>query len=432
MSIISPWKRDFPVFSAHAHPHLCYLDSAATCLTPKRVADAMHQYQCYSHANSHKGLYQLSANVTAMVECARERIAGFVGAPSQENIVFTSGTTESLNLVAYSYFVNEANPKTLISSTSNIIISAAEHHANLLPWQRLCQQYGATLRIAPLDESGIVDLTQIVALTDSNTVLIAINHSSNVIGRFNPVKKICQFARQKNIVTVIDGAQAVIHGGVNVDDLGCDFYAFSGHKLYGPTGCGVLYCRTGLIEQMRPYQVGGGIIDSVSYEDSRYVSGPLKFEAGSHNVASIIGLVEALDYLEEISWSEINLYLDNLSRYMQKNLSQLGFVKPILNAANYSMTRNDLSTSTSTSTNTDKFPYLFSFQVDKVHSHDVASMLDSENIAVRAGHHCAQPLHKALGINASVRVSLGIYNARADVDRLITGLDNAYQLLMIN
>lgn len=429
MSIISPWKQDFPVFSAHAHPHLCYLDSAATCLTPKRVADAMHQYQCYSHANSHKGLYQLSANVTEIVERARERIAQFLGASSQQNIIFTSGTTESLNLVAYSYFVNEANLKPQISSTSNIIISAAEHHANLLPWQRLCQQYGATLRIAPLDENGIVDITQLVALADSNTVLIAINHSSNVIGQLNPVKKICQFARQKNIVTVIDGAQAVIHGGINVDDLGCDFYAFSGHKLYGPTGCGVLYCRTGLIERMRPYQLGGGIIDSVSYEESRYITGPLKFEAGSHNVASIIGLVDALDYLEAISWPEINFYLDNLSRYMQKNLAQLSFVKPILNVVDKPIDSKGLEV---TSSNTDSVPYLFSFQVDKVHSHDVASMLDSENIAVRAGHHCAQPLHKTLGINASVRVSLGLYNDHSDVDRLITGLDHAYQLLMID
>ncbi|GHE92206.1 aminotransferase class V-fold PLP-dependent enzyme [Thalassotalea profundi] len=406
MSIVSPWKQDFPVFNADAYPNLCYLDSAATCLTPKRVADAMYNYQCYSHANSHKGLYYLSANVTEKVEYARTRIAEFLGASSLNEIVFTSGTTESLNLVAYSYI------ETKITSKSNIIISAAEHHANLLPWQRLCQQYGASLRVAPLNDHGIIDFSQLVTLIDSDTLLIAISQSANVIGKFNPIKQICQYARQNNIITVIDGAQAVSHGNINVDDLECDFYAFSGHKLYGPTGCGVLYCRMGLIEQMRPYQVGGGIIDNVSYQSSHYLTGPLKFESGSHNVVSIIGLLAALDYLNDISWQAINAYLERLSGYMQKRLAELNFIHPIVRSG-------------------DSAPYLYSFQMNKVHCHDVASMLDIEGIAVRAGHHCAQPLHKTLGINASVRVSLGLYNDHTDIDRLITGLTNTYQLLKI-
>ncbi|MGB1199007.1 MAG: aminotransferase class V-fold PLP-dependent enzyme [Thalassotalea sp.] len=414
MSTVSPWKRDFPIFSSQAHPDLCYLDSAATCLTPKRVADAMHHYQCYSHANSHKGLYQLSAKVTECVERARCRVAEFIGASSQHSVVFTTGTTDSLNLVAYSYVEEK------ITADSNIIISAAEHHANLLPWQRLCQQYGASLRVAPLDECGAIDFTKLVALVDSNTVMIAIAHSANVIGRFNPVKKICQFARKKNIATVIDGAQAVTHGPINVNDIGCDFYAFSGHKLYGPTGCGVLYCRTDLIEQMRPYKVGGGIINNVTYDNCSYLSGPLKFEAGSHNVVSIIGLVEALDYLDDISWKDINNYLGSLSRYTQQCLAEFNFIKPVITN---SVAAIELDRGLA--------PYLYSFQLDKVHSHDVASMLDSENIAVRAGHHCAQPLHKALGLNSSVRVSLGLYNNTADIERLANALKHTYQLMAV-
>lgn len=412
MAIVSPWKQDFPVFTTYQE--LCYLDSAATCLTPKRVADAMHYYQCHLHANSHKGLYQLSANVTAQVEKARERIAEFIGASDQNTIVFTSGTTESINLIAYSCIASRLTPD------SNIIISAAEHHANLLPWQRLCQQTGASLRVAPLDQYGVIDIAQLKALVDSHTALISISHSSNVIGKINPVQNICQFGRQRNIITVIDGAQAVCHGGINVEAIGCDFYVFSGHKIYGPTGCGVLYCRINVIDQMQPYQVGGGVIDNVTYESSRYLSGPLKLEAGSHNVIGIIGLVEAINYLDDIGWPDITHYLKTLSGYMQKSLSQLNVIKPVV--------PNSFIT---THLDTQATPYLTSFQLDKVHSHDVASMLDSKNIAVRAGHHCAQPLHKALGINTSVRVSLGLYNERSDIDRLIDGLAQTHKLLLI-
>ncbi|XQW85724.1 aminotransferase class V-fold PLP-dependent enzyme [Thalassotalea piscium] len=415
MPIVSPWKKDFPVFSAKAHPNLCYLDSAATCLTPKYVADGMYQYLCYSHANSHKGLYQLSADVTERVEHARHRVANFIGALDHNTIVFTSGTTESLNLLAYSYL------EPIITEASNIIISAAEHHANLLPWQRLCQQYGASLRIAPLDDTGLIDVEKLKALVDVNTQLIAINHSSNVIGKSNPIQEICQFARHKGVITVIDGAQAVIHGNTNVETLGCDFYVFSGHKLYGPTGCGVLYGRAELLEQMRPYQVGGGIIEHVDYNSSRFLAGPLKFEPGSHNVASIVGLVEALNYLESISWKAVNHYLDELSQYLQKSLAELSIVKPLVPFHG-----------STTPTSSALTPYLLSFQLDKVHSHDVASLLDSEQIAIRAGHHCAQPLHKTLGVNASVRVSLGLYNDHADIDRLVNALTQTHQLMAVN
>ncbi|MDC1256034.1 cysteine desulfurase, partial [bacterium] len=397
-------------------------DSAATCLTPKHIADAMFHYQCFSHANSHKGLYQLSANVTEKVEHARTTVADFLGAEHANSIVFNSGTTEALNLVAYS-FVEPLLIKAKLDNNSdqkNIVISAAEHHANLLPWQRLAQQYQAELRVASIDESGQIDLLSLAGLLDHNTVVLAFTHCSNVLGQFNPASKICRLARSKNIATIIDGAQAVAHGPVNVKEIDCDFYAFSGHKLYGPTGCGVLYGKGDIFEQMRPYQLGGGMITSVDFNKTNYLSGPLKFEPGSHNVASIVGLVEAIDYLHYITWPEINKYIDNLSHYLFKSLAELNYFKPVIE-------RKILESKFKKN----KRPSLYSFQIEGVHSHDVAGLLDSENIAVRAGHHCAQPLHQALDINASIRVSLGIYNDYSDVDKLINGLSQAHRLMAI-
>jgi len=416
MPTVSPWKQDFPIFSYHAHPNLCYLDSAATCLTPKHVADAMFHYQCFSHANSHKGLYQLSANVTEIVEQARDKVANFLGAESANNIVFNSGTTEALNLIAYS-FVEPILMSDCSGRAKNIVISAVEHHANLLPWQRLAKQYDVELRIAPIDDFGDIDLAMLATLLDENTAVLAFTHCSNVIGKFTPVGDICRLAKSKNIPTIIDGAQAVAHGPVNVKNIGCDFYVFSAHKLYGPTGCGILYCRSELLEQMRPYQLGGGMINSVDFTDSDYISGPLKLEPGSHNVASIVGLVEAIDYLNDISWSDISLYMNKLNHYLSQSLIELNYFKPIISAVEPSQTKGG------------KSPSLISFELDSVHCHDVASLLDSENIAVRAGHHCAQPLHKSLGINASIRVSLGLYNGYEDIDRLITSLHGIHQLM---
>lgn len=422
MSIVSPWKQDFPILSSRAQPNLCYLDSAATCLTPKHVADSIFHYQCFSHANSHKGLYQLSADVTEKVENARVKLAEFLGAERANNIVFNSGTTEGLNMLAFSFVEplliqakndNNAAPK-------NIVISAAEHHANLLPWQRLSQQYQVELRVAPLDENGQMNLAMLATLLDNNTVILTFSHCSNVLGQFNPASKICRMARSKNIPTIVDGAQAVAHGPVNVAEIDCDFYVFSAHKFYGPTGCGVLYAKGELLEQMRPYHLGGGMVNRVDFNNSDFINGPLKFEPGSHNVSAIVGLVEAIDYLNDITWSEINHYIDNLSHYLYKSLSELSYFKPLLNSefALASFKKNTR-------------PSLYSFQLAGVHCHDVASLLDSEKIAVRAGHHCAQPLHKTLGVNASLRASLGIYNDFSDVDKLVNGLSYAHQLMAI-
>jgi len=421
MSIVSPWKQDFPIFSSHAHPNLCYLDTAATCLTPKHVAEAIFHYHCFSHANSHKGLYKLSASVTEKVEYARGKVAEFLGAQSSDNIVFNSGTTEALNLIAYSFLEPILIEAQLRHESANIVISAAEHHANLLPWQRLSQQYNAELRIIPLANDGTIDFTKIPTLLDKNTCLLAFSHCSNVIGKFNAVDKICRMARSKNIPTVVDGAQAISRGGVNVTTLDCDFYVFSGHKVYGPTGCGVLYAKLEHYERMRPFQLGGGMIDVVDFKQSQFINGPLKFEPGSHNVSSIVGLVEAIDYLNDITWSEINNYLDNLAMYLHKSLSELPYYQPLIKRlkSNVLVQKNE------------KYPSLLSFQLANVHCHDVASLLDNDNVAVRAGHHCAQPLHKMLGVNSTIRASLGIYNDFNDIDKLVAGLDHAHHLMAI-
>jgi cysteine desulfurase/selenocysteine lyase len=418
MSTVSPWKHDFPIFASHAHPNLCYLDSAATCLTPKHVADAVYYYQCFSHANSHKGLYRLSAHVTELVEQARGKTSQFVNALSHDEIIFTSGTTEAINMVANSYLrplLTQTNAK-----QKNIVISAAEHHANLIPWQQLCIQTGAQLRIVDLGLDGTVDLTKLAQLLDSDTVFCAVNHISNILGIANPIQKICQLAHKKNIPVLVDGAQAVLHGPVDMQKLGCDFYVFSAHKLYGPTGCGILYIKGEYQEQMMPAILGGGIVASVDYHQSEFISGALKFESGSHNVASIVGLVEALDYLQDISWLEVNQYLNKLSRYMQKSLNELDFIKPLMPELYHHATIKNAT------------PSLASFSLKGVHCHDVASLLDNDDIAVRAGHHCVQPFHKKLGINASIRASVALYNGFEDIDRLIDGLTNAHQLMTVS
>lgn len=415
MSNISPWKKDFPIFIPQAHPYLCYLDTAATCLTPKHVAEAMFHYQCYSHANSHKGMYQLSTTVTEKVEQGRETVANFVGAQQVESIIFNSGATEGINLVAYSFvepLIIDAMSK---GERCNIVISAAEHHANLLPWQRLAQQYQMELRIAPLSKDGTIDLARLSLILDKQTCFLAFTHCSNVIGKENAAEKICQIARNKNIPTLIDGAQAVLRGDINVKVIGCDFYVFSAHKIYGPTGCGVLYAKPHLLEQMRPYQLGGGMINTVEFQESEYLSGPLKFESGSHNVAGIVGLVEAIEYLNDLSIKDINLYIDDLSLYMHKSLNELSFYRPVV--------KEKLTLMNS------KMASLVSFQCEGLECQDVASLLDSENIALRSGQHCAQPLHNTLGVNSTLRVSIGLYNGYADIDKLIAGLIHCHQMM---
>ena len=413
--MISPWKHDFPIFSINAHPNLCYLDSAATCLTPKHVAEAIYYYQCFSHANSHKSLYQLSANATELVKQAREKVANFVGAGIDESVVFTASSTESINLVAASFV------QARLSKHSNIIIGAAEHHANLLPWQALCQRVGANLRVAPITSQGQIDVTALAKLIDSDTVLIAVSHVSNVLGVVNPIKSISAIAHQKNVPVLVDGAQGVRYGPVNFTNLDCDFYLFSAHKIYGATGCGVLVGKNKYLEQMSPFQLGAGIVKSVNYAETIYTNGALKFEPGSHNVAGIVGLVEAIDYLNDITWSDVTAHINALSAYLFDQLHDLSYIKPLIFLPNNDFVSNNVS-------DVVQCPSIFSFTMSDIACHDIASFLDDSEIAVRAGRQCAEPLHHKLNIPASLRVSLGLYNGFEDIDRFIAGIKSLQQL----
>ena len=409
----SPWQQNFPVFSAQ--PQLTYLDSAATCLMPKAVADAIHYYQCFEHANSHKGLYPLSANATKIVENSRIKIANFIGASKSQEIIFTAGTTHAINQVAQGYVKQQIMSLTKKNKVANIIISESEHHANVLPWQALAQKTGAELRIASISLCGTIDLTSLSNLLDNNSVIVAVNHVSNVLGCVNSISDVCQIAHKKGVPVLVDGAQAVGHYHVDVEQLGCDFYAFSAHKMYGPTGIGILYTKEVYLEQMQPLIVGGGMVSKTSFTEYNLLPAPLKFEAGSHHVAGIVGLSAAVDYLSAISLIERQNHLQQLSSYLLNEMNQLEFIRPLISFERFTIA-----------------PSICSFIVEGVHSHDVATFLGDDNIAVRAGHHCAEPLHRKFFVNASIRVSLGLYNSHADIDCLVASLQKVHQLLAIN
>jgi len=410
---LSPWQRDFPVFSVQ--PQLTYLDSAATSLMPKTVADAMHYYQCFEHANSHKGLYPLSANATKTVENSRVKVADFIGANKPQEVIFTAGTTLAINQVAQGYVKQQVLNLAKKNRVANIIISESEHHANLLPWQALAKEIGAELRIASISRFGTIDLNSLSNLLDENSVIVAVNHVSNVLGCVNPISDVCQIAHESTVPVLVDGAQAVGHLNVDVKQLGCDFYAFSAHKMYGPTGIGILYTKETYLDGMQPLIVGGGIVTRTSFVDNHLLPAPLKFEAGSHNVAAIVGLSAAVDYLSAISSIERQHYLQQLSSYLFSEINKLPFIRPLISLEHFTIA-----------------PSIYSFVVEGVHSHDVATFLGDENVAVRAGHHCAEPLHRKFSVNASIRVSLGLYNSHADIDCLVTSLHKSHRLLAIN
>ena len=403
MKIISDWKKDFPLFSSTAHQDLHYFDSAATCLVPKIVAECSYHYLTQEHANSHRGIYQLSNNATVKVEQTREKIKDFIKAHYPKEIIFCSGTTEAINIIAKGFI----KPK--INANHNIIISQAEHHANFLPWQMLCQQTGAELRVIRLNKNHVIDIDHLSSSIDTNTLLIAVNHISNVLGTTNPVKEICNIAKKNNVPVLIDGAQAIGHYDINVSDIGCDFYAFSGHKMYAGNSCGILYINKSHHDSFIPVTLGGGIVDKVTNEETRYVKSIQKLEAGTLNTGGIMCLSAAISYLNNIDKKEIKQYLNQVSTYLLNQLSQLSFIKLI--------SPNDETAS------------IIAFMMNGVHSHDVASILDSNNIAVRVGHHCAQPLHQYLGIKNSIRVSLGIYSQQEDIDELVSTLVSCHEML---
>jgi len=397
------WRKDFPILdqSVNGQP-LVYLDSAASAQQPATVIDAVARYQREDHANVHRGVHTLSHRATDAYEGARDKIREFINAADRSEIVFTSGTTESINLVAQSF----CRPR--IGSGDKILITHLEHHANIVPWQLVCEQTGAELIVAPIDDHGQLELESLRLMMTSDVFLLAIGHVSNALGTVNPVKEIIAYAKQRGIPVLVDGAQGVPHMPVNVQDLDCDFYAFSGHKMFGPTGTGVLYGRETLLDAMPPYQGGGDMILEVSFESTIYNELPYKFEAGTPNISGVIGLGAAIDYLQSADMQRIAAYESELHEYMLLQLGGVDDIRLIGTAANKAGVQ--------------------SFLLGDIHSHDLGTILDHQGIAIRTGHHCAMPLMTRFGISGTARASLAFYNNTDDVDRLVAALAKARQV----
>src|SRR3989339_296591 len=389
-------KNDFPIFKSNDRQKpFVYLDSAATAQKPRAVIDAVvHYYENYN-ANIHRGVYRISQKATQACESVREKIKNFIHAEKTEEIIFTSGTTEAINLIAFCFGEN-------FSKGDEIIISEMEHHSNIVPWQLLCERCGAMLKIIPMDDKGELNLETFEKLLSSKTKLVSVTHISNVLGTVNPIEKIISLAHQKNIPVLIDGAQAVAHTPIDVRSLDCDFYVFSGHKMYAPTGIGVLYGKEKFLNQMPPYQGGGDMIKYVTFDKTEFAELPNKFEAGTQNMAGIIGLGAAVDFILSIGFEKILKHEQELTQYALEALKKIPSIKIIGNPS--------------------ERIGVISFVMDHVHPHDLGTILDTDNIAVRVGHHCAQPVADHFNVPATARISFGIYNTKEDVDQLIEGL----------
>ncbi|HQN86123.1 MAG TPA: cysteine desulfurase [Bacteroidales bacterium] len=390
-------RNDFPILQQKIYGKpLIYLDNAATTQKPNAVMQAIVRYYETLNSNVHRGNHLLSIQATDAMERARNRIASFIHAPHPEEIIFTRGTTESINLVAQGF------ASSLLQPGDEVIISALEHHSNLVPWQQACLRTGAQLKIIPLDESGQIRLGDFRNLLSEKTRIVAIAHVSNVLGTILPVQDIIDLAHRRGIPVLIDGAQAVQHLPIDVSQLDCDFYAFSGHKIYGPTGIGILYGKGSWLEKIPPFQFGGEMIEIVSFEKTTFNEIPFKFEAGTPNVEGIIGLAAALDYLCQIGLESIFKYETELFEYALHKLSRLDDVRIIGQAKDRCS--------------------VISFLLDHIHPYDTGTLLDQMGIAVRSGNHCAQPLIDLLNLPGTVRVSLSFYNTREEIDILITAL----------
>ncbi len=390
-------RKDFPILHQEVHGRpLIYLDSAATSQKPQVVLDVVADYYARDNANVHRGVHLLSERATEAYEGARARIQRFLNAAHSREIVFVRGTTEGINLVAQTFGRRRVKPG------DDVIITALEHHSNIVPWQMLCEETGATLRVVPIDDAGEVDVDAYERLLGERTRLVAVAHVSNALGTIVPVKRMIAAAHRHGIAVLVDGAQAAPHLRIDVQDLDCDFYTFSGHKTYGPTGIGVLYGKTALLEAMPPYQGGGDMIKSVSFEKTVYNDLPYKFEAGTPDIAGAIGLGAALEYLDGLGLDRVAAHEHALLVHGTERLTALPGLRLVGTA------REKAS--------------VLSFLVDGVHAHDVGSILDREGIAVRTGHHCAMPVMTRFGIAATARASLAVYNTREDIDALVEGL----------
>ena len=400
---VSDCRQDFPLLQQdiNAHP-LVYLDSAASSQQPASVIDAVAQYERTDHANVHRGVYTLSQRATAAYEQARDKLRAFINAESRREIVLTSGTTESINLVAQSY----CRPR--IGSDDRVLITHLEHHSNIVPWQLVCEQTGAELLVAPMDPRGQLDLEKLYELMTDKVKILAIGHVSNALGTINPLQEIIARARALDLPVLVDGAQGVPHMAIDVQNLDCDFYAFSGHKMFGPTGTGVLYARESLLDTMPPYQGGGDMILEVTFEGTTYNDLPYKFEAGTPNIAGVIGLGAAVDYLWSVGLANIAAHEQQLLDYMTKRLADVDGIRLIGTAADKASVQ--------------------SFMLDDIHPHDVGTILDHQGVAIRTGHHCAMPVMDYFGIPGTARASLALYNNADDVDRLVDALEQAKKI----
>ena len=397
-------RRDFPVLgrSVHGKP-LCYLDNAASSQRPRAVIDAISRYYENSHANVHRGVHALSQEATDLFEGAREKVRGFVNAASTREIVFVRGTTEAVNLVAQSW----GRPR--LQPGDEIVVSHLEHHANIVPWQMLCEQTGARLRVIPMTRSGELDFDAYRALLGPRTRLLALTHVSNALGTVVPVREYIAEARRHGIAVLLDGAQAVPHMPVDVQSLDCDFYCFSAHKMCGPTGIGVLYGRETMLRAMPPWQGGGDMILSVSFEKTTYNDLPWKFEAGTPHIAGAVGLAAAIDYLGAIGLERIAAAEHRLLEYATARLATVPGLEIVGTAPAKAA--------------------VVSFTLGRVHPHDLGTILDMEGVAIRTGHHCAMPVMEFYGIPATARASFAFYNTRAEVDRLVDSLGVALEML---
>jgi len=390
-------RRDFPILQrSDSEKPLVFLDSAASAQKPQQVIDAISA--CYSHdyANIHRGVYELSARATAMFEGVRDTARRFLGAAESREIVFVRNTTEAINLVASSY------GRTHVGEGDEVLITEMEHHSNIVPWQILCDQVGAELRVAPIDDRGALRMDEFERLVGPRTRIVAVAHVSNALGTVNPVARISRLAHSVGAVVVVDGAQAVPHQPVDVQELDCDFYAFSGHKIFGPSGVGVLYGRASILSQMPPYQGGGMMIQTVTFEKTTYEDIPHRFEAGTPDIAGVAGLGAAMDYLTDLGLESIARYEAELLVYATEALGKVPGLRLIGTAPN-------------------KVSVL-SFVLEGVHPHDVGTILDQKGVAVRTGNHCAMPVMAHFDVPATVRASLALYNTRSDVDALVDAL----------
>jgi cysteine desulfurase/selenocysteine lyase len=390
-------RKDFPILDQFAYGKpLVYLDNAATSQKPQVVIDTMTHYYTNDNSNIHRGVHLLSERATTKYEDARVKVQSFINAAASKEIIFTRGTTEAINLVANSY--GRAN----VQAGDEILITAMEHHSNIVPWQILCEEKGAFLRVAPINDDGELVLAEFEKLINERTRLVSLVHVSNALGTINPIRWLIEIAHRHNVPVMIDGAQAAPHTEINVQALDCDFYAFSGHKVYGPTGIGVLYGKAGLLDGMPPYQGGGDMIASVTFAKTTYNTLPYKFEAGTPNIVGTIGLGAAIDYVNQIGLDRIARYEHELLEYGTEALSQIPGLRLIGTAREKAG--------------------VLSFVLEGVHPHDVGTILDREGIAIRTGHHCAMPVMERFGIPATARASLAFYNTREEIDALVAGI----------